>query len=113
MDFARRHADAFALGAITLIALMLRIAAARGGLWLDEAWSAVFAREVATPLGVFLSVNHDNNHHLNTLWLQLVGWGAPPMVQRGLSIECGAAAVPLAAAILKPFGRGSALAGTV
>lgn len=84
---------------IALAGLILRCMAARGGLWLDEAWSAVFAQEVATPAGVLLQINHDNNHHLNTLWLQLVGPGAPPMLQRALSIASGSVTIVVAAAI--------------
>lgn len=71
---------------IALAGLIVRIAAASGALWLDEAWSAVLAGDVQTPLGVFVQINHDNNHHLNSLWLQWVGIGAPPLIARGLSI---------------------------
>ncbi|MES2337455.1 MAG: glycosyltransferase family 39 protein [Pseudomonadota bacterium] len=84
---------------IAAIGGALRVAAAQGGLWLDEAWSAVFARDVATPAGVFMNIHHDNNHHLNTLWLQLVGIDAAPILQRGLSIACGTAAVVVAGLI--------------
>lgn len=96
--------------AFVLLGLALRAAAARGGLWLDEAWSAVYARDVGTPLGVFVAINHDNNHHLNTLWLQLVGWGAPPLAQRALSIACGTATIVLAALFAR---RRSPTAGIV
>lgn len=95
------------VGAITLLALVLRVLAARGGLWLDEAWSASFARQSATPLGLILNVHHDNNHLLNTLWLQLVGFGAPPMVQRGLAIVTGTLMVPVAAWVAKRWGAGA------
>lgn len=88
-----------ALAAILLAGLGLRIAAAQGGLWLDEAWSAYFARETGTILGVFVQLNHDNNHHLNTIWLQLVGEHAAPVVQRGLAILTGTATIAVAAAI--------------
>ncbi|MFD1611670.1 hypothetical protein ACFSCW_07645 [Sphingomonas tabacisoli] len=84
---------------IALCGLILRIAAARGSLWLDEAWSAVLAHQVQTPLGVFVQINHDNNHHLNSLWLQFVGLGAPPLVARALSIAAGTLAVFVAGLI--------------
>jgi Dolichyl-phosphate-mannose-protein mannosyltransferase len=84
------------LALIVALGLALRIAAAQGALWLDEAWSAVTAHAVGTPMGVFLKINHDNNHHLNTLWLQLVGPGAPPLLQRALSIVSGSAAIGVA-----------------
>jgi 4-amino-4-deoxy-L-arabinose transferase-like glycosyltransferase len=87
------------VAAATVAGLALRIAAGTGALWLDEAWSAVFARDAGTPLGVLLSVNHDNNHHLNTLWMQLVGFDAPPLAQRALSIASGTLTILVAAAI--------------
>ncbi|MGN6277526.1 MAG: hypothetical protein ACTHM8_02235 [Sphingomonas sp.] len=93
-----RRAVWLAVAALTLVGFVLRLLAARGGLWLDEAWSATFAQEAATPIGVIWRVNHDNNHILNTLWLQLVGANAPPLLQRGLSIATGTLAIPLAAA---------------
>jgi len=98
-----------AIGAIALLGLALRVAAAQGALWLDEAWSAVTAQDVATPLGVFLEINHDNNHHLNTLWLQLVGLDAPPLLQRALSIVTGTAVIPVAALIGARLGKAPAL----
>lgn len=87
------------LGAIVALGLALRIAAAQGGLWLDEAWSAVLARDAGTPLGIFLNINHDNNHHLNSLWMQAMGFGAPPMLSRALSIATGSAAILVAGLI--------------
>ncbi|MCZ4340408.1 hypothetical protein O4H52_02230 [Sphingomonadaceae bacterium G21617-S1] len=93
------------------IGLVLRIAAAQGDYWLDEAWSAVFAREAATPGDVFFAINHDNNHFLNTLWLQLVGWGSPPILGRALSIACGTASIVVAGLIGARRGlRGAAFA---
>lgn len=98
-----------AVGAAALLGLALRIAAAHGSLWLDEAWSATMAADAGTPLAVFLNINHDNNHHLNTLWLQLVGLNAPPLLQRGLSIACGVLAIPAAARIACRHGAGAAM----
>ncbi|TPG49006.1 hypothetical protein [Sphingomonas glacialis] len=87
---------------IVLLGLGLRVAAATGGLWLDEAWSAELAHQAGTPLGVFLKINHDNNHHLNSLWLQFVGIDAPPLLQRALSIFAGTIAIAVAAEIFRP-----------
>ena len=81
------------LAGLALLALALRIAAANGALWLDEAWSAVLARDAGTPARVFFAISHDNNHYANTLWLQLTGWGAPPLLSRALSIASGTASV--------------------
>lgn len=98
-----------AIALITAIGLALRLFAAQGALWLDEAWSATAAHDVGTPLAVFLEINHDNNHHLNTLWLQLVGLDAPPMLQRGLSILTGTLAIPVAAMIAARQGKAAAV----
>ncbi|HEV2568852.1 hypothetical protein [Sphingomonas sp.] len=84
---------------LTLIGAILRIAAAGGALWLDEAWSAVLADNVETPLGIFVLINHDNNHHLNSLWLQTVGLDAPPLLARALSIVSGTLSVLVAGLI--------------
>lgn len=98
---------------LTLAGLVLRILAARGGLWLDEAWSAVVAQDVGTPAGVFVRINHDNNHHLNSLWLQLVGSTAPPLLQRALSIVTGTATIPIAAAIAMRRGPAAAILAAI
>lgn len=84
---------------IALVGLILRIQGAAGALWLDEAWSAVFAHDAKTPLGVFQRINHDNNHHLNSLWLQWTGLGAPPLIARALSVLTGTAAIVVAGLI--------------
>jgi hypothetical protein len=76
----------FFLGIILCLAFTLRIAAAQGGLWTDEAWSMVYAQEAGGPLGVVTRINHDNNHHINSWWMQLVGEEAPPILVRLLSI---------------------------
>lgn len=88
-----------AVVALATLGLALRLASAQGGLWLDEAWSAEMARDAGTPLAVFLGINHDNNHHLNTLWLQLAGFGASPPLARALAIASGTLAIPVAALV--------------
>ena len=82
---------------IITLGFLLRIASASGGLWRDEAWSAQMATAAGTPLGVLLAINHDNNHHLNSLWLQFVGFGADPLLARALAIVAGTIAIGVAA----------------
>lgn len=101
------------LAAIVVIGLFLRLASARGGLWLDEAWSAQLASEAGTPLGVFLNINHDNNHHLNSLWLQFVGFGASPLLARALSIVTGTIAIAVAARIVATRGQWFAIVAAI
>ncbi len=84
------------LGALAAIGFALRVAGSLGGLWLDEAVSAIHARDAGTPMGVFLQINHDNNHHINSLWMQLVGFGAAPPLTRALSIATSTAAIVIA-----------------
>lgn len=102
-------ADRIALAALTLVGLGLRIAGGKGGLWLDEAWSVLLAHQVGTPLGVLFGINHDNNHHLNSLWLLTVGMNAPPLAQRALAIATGTLAIPLAASLARRAGTVPAL----
>jgi hypothetical protein len=93
------RADLLLVCAIMLAGLILRCLAARGGLWTDEAWSMVYAEQAGDALGVLTRINHDNNHHLNSLWLQLIGPEAPPIWLRGLSILTSSATIGIAALI--------------
>lgn len=95
---------------IALAGLALRIAAARGGLWTDEAWSVVYAAQARDAVGVFLRINHDNNHHLYSLWLQAIGPAASPLLARVPAILAGTLCI-LVAALLA--GRRSRTAGII
>jgi uncharacterized membrane protein len=86
-----------AVGAIALAGLALRVVAAQGGLWTDEAWSVIYAAQARDVLGVFLRINHDNNHHLYSVWLQAIGPGASPLLARMPAILAGTLCVPVAA----------------
>lgn len=87
------------IGFFVLVGFALRCLAARGGLWTDEAWSLIYAQHAGDALGVLTRINHDNNHHLNSLWLQFVGPEAPPILMRGLSIISSSATIAIAALI--------------
>lgn len=63
----------WALFALLVLGLGVRVAAARGDLWLDEIWSIEMAQRAGGPLGVFTALHHDNNHYLNTLALLVLG----------------------------------------
>lgn len=76
---------------------LARLLAARGDLWLDEIWSMEMGRAVGTVAGVLSGLHNDNNHHLNTLWLLLLGPDSPPLALRSLSVAAGVAAVVVAA----------------
>src|SRR6478672_7953287 len=112
MDTAKRQSQTWwaTVGAVALAGLALRIAAARGGLWTDEAWSVIYAARARDAAGVFLRINHDNNHHLYSLWLQAIGMNAPPLLARLPAIVAGVLCVPLAALVVA---RRSAATGPV
>jgi hypothetical protein len=99
-----------AVGAIAFAGLALRLVAAQGGLWTDEAWSVIYAAQARDAAGVFLRINHDNNHHLVSLWLQAIGPSASPLLARAPAIVAGALSI-IAAAVLA--GRRSRAAGIV
>lgn len=88
-----------ALAAIMLLGLALRLWNARGGLWVDEAWSAQFVAQAGSAWGVVWRINHDNNHYLNSLWILLVGPYASPLLIRALSIATGTLSIAVAGAI--------------
>lgn len=98
------------VGAIALVGLLLRVSAAKGGLWTDEAWSMIYAAKAGDPMGVFLRINHDNNHHLNSLWLQAIGPAASPLLARLPAIAAGTLCIPVAASLCR---RCSGAAGIV
>jgi hypothetical protein len=86
-----------AVCALALAGLALRIAAAQGGLWTDEAWSVIYAAQARDAAGVFLRINHDNNHHPYSLWLQAIGPGASPLLARVPAIAAGTMTIVVAA----------------
>ncbi len=95
----RQRSAVLLIAGVVLIGFVVRCLAAQGGLWTDEAWSLVYAQQAGDALGVLTRINHDNNHHLNSWWLQLVGPEAPPMLMRGLSIVTSSITIWIAALI--------------
>lgn len=107
----RGQKDFFIIAALAALGLALRVAAAGGDLWVDEIYTLVLLEDADTPLAVFTSVLHDNNHHLNSLYLYFAGDASSTRVVRGLSIALGVLSVPVAAFALKPNGRTAMLVG--
>ena len=94
---------------VLLVALALRIMAARGDLWLDEIWSVNLLTLVSSPLDIFWRLTHDNNHHLNSLYLYFLGDDASVLARRGLAIAFGVAGVAMAGLIGLRRGLSAAL----
>jgi hypothetical protein len=82
---AFRHYPA-ALQAVGIAAIaagfILRCLAAQGELWLDELWSLIHVIDLNTPVAIFTSVKHDNNHLLNSVWMWLMGLREPALAHR-------------------------------
>ena len=86
---------AWAAGAVAVVAVGLRLAAARGDLWFDEVWSLALLADVRRPWEIFTAIQHDNNHPLNSLFLWLLR-GAPwDWLYRAPAVLAGLAALPL------------------
>src|SRR5688572_7971464 len=89
-----------ALAALVAAGGAARVLALRTDFWLDEVWSYELARGVGSPLEVLTGLHHSNNHHLNTLFLVLLGpdlphWGW----YRLLSLAAGLGSIALFARI--------------
>ncbi|GEM_PF-2437529 len=84
-----RPATAAMFVVAALLATALRVAVIDNDLWLDEVWSVQHAASIESPADIFVSLHHDNNHHLNTLWLWFCGADAGPVQQRLLSLVTG------------------------
>jgi hypothetical protein len=84
---------------LLVVAAAVRIALARGDLWLDEIWSLSLGQHITRPWEVLTGIHHDNNHPLNTLALFLaiktVGAHASSLVYRLLPLATGVATVAL------------------
>jgi hypothetical protein len=94
---------------LILAAGFLRYQGAQNDLWLDEFWSLALAKTVTSPVAIFTSIHHDNNHYLNTLWMVLLPdrgnwWG-----YRIPSILAGLGTVVLSGLIGNRRGRINAL----
>ena len=78
------------------IAALVRLAASWNDLWLDEIWTFTLIANLHSPLGI-LTVHHDNNHVLNTLFLYLLRPLAWDWLYRLPALLSGVAVVVLGA----------------
>src|SRR5688500_7776446 len=90
-----------AVVAIVLIWCGLRIAASMDAFWIDEIISWKFARGANSILDLFTRVHSDNNHHLNTIWMYLVGDVRYWQLYRIPAIATGTVAAALCAALAR------------
>ena len=86
----------WALGVIVLFFAVVRSAGLFCDLWLDEIWSLRMVQSIQSPWEILTTLQHDNNHPLNSLFLYMVQPGAD-WTYRLLSWYAGSASVWLAA----------------
>ena len=98
-----------AAAAVALAAAALRVRGLFSDLWLDEIWSLDGAFAARHWWDIFLRFNLDNNHHLNTLYLFMIGDGASAVQYRMLAFICGVLTVLVAVAIAGRHGRSASL----
>ena len=102
--FSRRTTLSLFIAAAVL-AGVLRALVINNDLWLDEVWSVQQATTIESPADIFLHLHHDNNHHLNTLWLWVCGSDAGPVLQRSLSFVAGILAIFLTGVLTLRWGH--------
>ena len=93
-----------AIGLVILAGAMLRFWAAQGDLWLDEIWSYALSLQVKSAVGIFTQIHHDNNHHLMTLWMYLLGYQQQLIAFRVPSLLAGLATMVLSAVFARRWG---------
>jgi len=88
---------------------VLRLIGARGDLWLDEIWTLRLIAPVGSVGEILLDIGHDNNHHLNSIYLYLIGPEASSLAQRGLAVVLGTATVAVAGLAAAPRGQAAVI----
>jgi len=74
----------------------LRLAGFGKDLWLDEIWSIQVAHQMRSVFDA-LTLHHEINHYLNTVWLYLVGVDGTPSQYHAVALVSGVAGVAVAA----------------
>jgi hypothetical protein len=87
------------LAVLIALGVLLRVACARGDLWVDEIWTLELVAPLRDGFAVFRDISHDNNHFLNSLWMYLLGQDAPPLLYRLPSILFGGLSILVAGRI--------------
>jgi hypothetical protein len=76
------------MAALILCGAALRLAGSRDQLWLDEIWTLGLLHTLRSPLDI-LTLTHDNNHVLVSLYIWMVGVDASSVTLRSLSLAAG------------------------
>jgi len=90
---------------IVFFAFLVRLPGCFSDFWLDEILSSVITGRAQSSVEIFTRFHSDNNHHLNTLVLYLIGDRQNWVVYRLHSLVCGVGVVILAWFIALRAGR--------
>lgn len=82
--------------AVGLLAVGARLPGLFTELWVDEVWSLHDVLALQSWTDIFVTLRIDNNHHLNGLWLYLLGPGQHQAFYRLLAFVSGLGAVVIA-----------------
>ena len=96
-----------------MVASVVRFIASLDNFWLDEIWSWMIARQLASPLEVITRVHHGNNHYLNTFVLLAFGDGTPMQYYRWPAVAAGIGTVVLAGVVARNWNSVAAVTATV
>jgi hypothetical protein len=108
---AGTHGGSVFVGAVIgllAVAVALRLVGMAKDLWLDEIWSVTIATGLQSPAQA-LTLHHEINQYLNTMWLWAVGVGRAPPVYRLVSFTAGTLCVAVAGLIGRRRSRAAAV----
>ncbi|NVN99742.1 MAG: hypothetical protein HXX17_10485 [Geobacteraceae bacterium] len=88
-------------GLILFAAAFIRIVSANSDLWFDEIWSLHLIKTISSPLGIFTSIHHDNNHYLNSLFMYIFSSVDSSLLYRAPAVLAGVGSVAAAGLIGK------------
>jgi hypothetical protein len=88
--------SALVMAAIGLLAVGSRLPGLFTDFWVDEVWSLRDVLALKAWTDIFLTLRIDNNHHLNSAWLFLLGSGQHVAWYRFLAFVSGLGSVVLA-----------------
>jgi hypothetical protein len=93
-----------------VVGAVLRFWASFDAFWLDEIWSWIMVAQLTSPAQVFTRVHVDNNHHLNSLIIYLLGQNAPLYAYRLPAVLAGIGTVVLCGFVARRWNRPAAVA---
>ena len=88
--------SAILIAAVGLLAIGVRLPGLFTELWVDEVWSLHDVLALHSWTDIFVTLRIDNNHHLNGLWLYILGSGRHQALYRLLAFVSGLGTIVIA-----------------